>query len=978
MPIRHTHGDALPDPGDGARTAWFPERMSSIADSPPPLFQLGRFRVDLRERVMLLDGEPLNIGSRAFAILEILIAANGGLVTKNALLEHAWPDTIAEENNLQVQLSRLRRALGEDRACIVTEPGRGYRLLASRANGRSGEAHALDALDAIAPLPASRLPLPADVIGRDCAIAQVLAALIRVRALTLTGAGGIGKTTLSMAVAQRFEREQRGRAVAIELAAMTSAAEITRAVATQLPSDVTPSRPCLLVLDNAEHMIAAVAKIVDRLLDDHPALHVLVTSREALNIGRETLFAVDPLDVPARDADENDIRRQSAVQLFLKRVEAMGGALHGERAEIGLIGEICRRLDGLPLAIELAAARVPTFGVDGVHRGLADQLTLLSHGFRTAMPRHKTLRATLDWSFALLDQHSRTLLRRLAPFAGHFSIESMCAVACDASLAVSAVIDGIGELVAKSLVKVSFDGPIARYRLSESTRAYALEHLHAAGEVKGVSARHASDLAGRLRDSAACANWPGFAAADDPEHMLDDTRNAVDWAFSPEGDVRTGIELSSTLVGALLARAKLDECGRRATRAANALLSLPDNAVAAADAIRIKVALATVLPNLDGPVERAADLWREALDHAARSSDDGLRAQAFWGVWNASLAAGKVSDARHYAAQFGQFAVQNNCRWQRIFAMMLAANAAHCAGDHRSARTTLGEVVSHFQAYPEDAAAIRRFAAEPLAVCYAGLARIRWIEGDVDEAARLAAGSLDLVPAETMEPWFTHVLGLVAAPLALISGDCERARHYLSIMQSQTTLHRLTIWREFGECLAAILVIRDGDLATGLARLEPSLDALLARGFRRLTSPLIVECAQALIRVGRIVEARERLLEAQAFCENNGSFYFMPEILRGLGLSAHAESRLSGADSAQEAQALAQAKAFYASAIALARSQGARMWELRTTLDLLRLPLGVEEFTQARNALDALANRFDARCAVPEVREMFSVLAVHG
>ncbi|WP_321877223.1 ATP-binding protein [Paraburkholderia bannensis] len=948
--------------------------MSSIAASPPSLFQLGRFRVDLRERVLVLNGKPLNIGSRAFAILEILIAADGGLVTKNALLERAWPGTIVEENNLQVQLSRLRRALGEDRDCIVTEPGRGYRLLQSKASPCLAEVRAANN-DARPSTPASRLPHLADVIGRDRAIASALDALIRAHALTLTGAGGIGKTTLSMALAQRFEQVQCGRAMVIELAAMTSAAEVTRAIDAQLSSEVVSSQPCLLVLDNAEHMIAAVAKIVDRLLDDHPALHVLVTSREALNIGRETLFPVDPLDVPAREADEQAVRRQSAVQLFLKRVEAMGGALHGDPAEIGLIGEICRRLDGLPLAIELAAARVPTFGVDGVHRGLADQLTLLSRGFRTAMPRHKTLRATLDWSFALLDERSRTLLRRLALFAGHFSIESMCAVACDAGLAVSAVIDGIGELVAKSLVKVSFDGPIARYRLSESTRAYALEHLHAAGEVKDVSARHASDLAGRLRDNATGANWPGVTADDDPEHLLDDTRNAVDWAFSPEGDLRTGIELSSTLVGALLARAKLDECGRQASRAAEALESLPAGAVAPAHAMRIKVALATVLPNLDGPVERAADLWREALDHALRSRDDKLRAQAFWGLWNASLAAGKVSDARHCAAQFGQFAVQNDCRWQRIFAMMLAANAAHCAGDHRSARTTLGEVVRHFQAHPDDAAAIRRFAAEPLAVCYAGLARIRWIEGDVDEAARLAACSLDLVPAATMEPWFTHVLGLVAAPLALISGDRERARHYLSIMQSQTSLHRLTIWREFGDCLAAILVIRDGDLATGLAQLEPSLDSLLARGFRRLTSPLIVECAQALIRVGRIVEASERLLEAQVFCENNGSLYFMPEILRGQGLCAHALARLSSADSAHNTQMLAQAKACYASAIALAKSQGARMWELRTTLDLLRLPLSADEAWQARNALRELANQFDARCAVPEVREMFSQLA---
>jgi predicted ATPase/DNA-binding winged helix-turn-helix (wHTH) protein len=951
--------------------------MSSLSGPASTAVQLGHCHVDLRERVLLQNGERVQIGTRAFAILEALIEADGGLVTKNELLERAWPGAIAEENNLQVQLSRLRRALGDDRSCIVTESGRGYRLLPSRAPERPQNEATQDprseANRPYSPPPiAARLPNLPQPIGRDHVIATVLDALACSRALTLTGTGGIGKTTLSMAVAQRFEHERNARVMVIELAAMTTADEVTRAVHTQLRNDVASGS--LLLLDNAEHMIATVAEIVDRILDAHPTLRVLVTSREALNIGRELRIPVAPLDVPEREADEQSIRGQSAVQLFLKRVEANGGPVLGDPAEIRLIGEICRRLDGLPLAIELAAARVPTFGVEGVHRGLSDQLSLLSRGFRTAMRRHKTLRATLDWSFALLDARSRTLLRRLALFSSHFSIESMCAVACDTTLPVSAVVDGIAELAAKSLVKVLFDGPIARYRLSESTRAYAHEHLVAAGEVKDVSARHARDLAARFRDSGTSASWSGFADEDDPEQMLDDTRNAVDWAFSPEGDARTGVELSSTLVSALLARAKLDECGRRAEQASQALQSLPEHSIAPGDAIRIKIALAAVLPNLDGPVERSGALWREVHDHAVQTLDDTLRARTFWGLWNAMLSSGRVSDALSYAEKFKQFAIHNNCRWQRVFAKTLAATAAHCAGDHHDAAATLEEVVQHVQDYPDDAEAIRRFAVEPLAVCYAGLARIRWLEGDVDEAARLAACSLDLIPAGTMEPWFTHVLGVVAAPLALISGDRERARHYLSIMQSQTTLHRLTIWREFGQCLAAILAIHDGNVATGLASLEHSLDSLLARGFRRLTSPLIVECAQALISVGRIAEARDRLLDAQEFCERNGSFYFMPEILRGLGLSAHAKAQFLNDAPIQRTQALTHAKALFTKAIAMSETQGARMWTLRATLDLLRLPLSNEEANKARTILLALAKRFDVRNAVPEVREMFSVL----
>ncbi|WP_343666048.1 ATP-binding protein [Paraburkholderia tropica] len=958
--------------------------MPSLSEPPSAVFQLGHARVDLRERVLLRNGEPVQVGARAYAILEALIEADGGLVTKHELLARAWPGVVVEENNLQVQLSKLRRALGDDRACIVTESGRGYRLLAARANERTrseianGPRNVPGNGDHPTP-PAARLPNLPPPIGRDHAISSVLGALTCGRALTLIGSGGIGKTTLSMAVAQRFEAERGGHVMVIELAAMATADEVARAVKARLSahgaSGTSGNSGSLLLLDNAEHMIAAVADIVHRVLDDYPALRVLVTSREALAIDRETLMPVEPLAVPEREADEQTVRRQAAVQLFMKRVEATGRPVHGDPEEIGLIGEICRRLDGLPLAIELAAARVPTLGVEGVHRGLADQLTLLSRGFRTAMPRHRTLRATLDWSFALLDSRSRTLLRRLALFTRRFSIESLCAVACDATLPVSTVIDGIGELLAKSLVKVSFDGPIAHYRLSESTRAYALEHLLSAGEVKEVSARHARDLAARFRNQEAAGSGPALATGEHPEDMLDDTRNAVDWAFSPDGDVRTGVELSSTLVSALLARAKLDECGRRAALALQARQALPEPAMPPAAAIRLKIALAAVLPNLEGPVERACELWREVHEHALRIEDDGLRARSYWGLWNAMLSSGKVSDARRYAEQFEQFARQKHCRWQHIFATTLAATAAHCAGDHHGAAATLEAVVQHVQAYPNDAAEIRQFAVDPLAVCYAGLARIRWLEGDVGEAARLASRSLDLIPAETMEPWFTHVLGVVAAPLALISGDRERARHYLSIMRSQTTLHRLTIWHEFGECLAAILLIHDGDVVRGLSRLERTLDSLLARGFRRLTSPLIVECAQALISVGRTSDALDRLQDAQAFCEINGSFYFMPEILRGRGLCAHAMSRTLDTDRPYDAHALTRAKACFTKAIAMAQSQGARMWELRATLDLIKLPLGDEEANKARNALSALANRFDACSAVPEVREMFALLA---
>ncbi|MBN3729031.1 ATP-binding protein, partial [Burkholderia sp. Ac-20379] len=715
-------------------------------------------------------------------------------------------------------------------------------------------------------------------VGRAQAAAAVRAALERGRVLTLTGAGGIGKTTLSVAVAHQIETETPGSVRLIELASMQSAEEIDQALAGALGADA--GTPDLLLLDNAEHLVIEVARAVDKLLAAMPPLRILVTSREPLRIGAEAVLPVEPLDVPGPDAGEADILAQSAVQLFMTRVQALRGSPCAPD-ELRAIGEICRRLDGIPLAIELAAARVVTFGVDGVLARLSDRLALLSSGFRTALPRHQTLRAAFDWSFALLDDESRMLFRRLAPFGGAFSLEAMCAVACDAALTVRAVIDGIGELAAKSLVSVEFDGPVARYRLSESTRAYAREQLDAGGEAQDVATRHARYVASRLR---------GDGDGPDGEAELADARGAADWAFSPDGDALIGVELSATLVKTLLESGQIEEGGRRADQALTALAALPPGAASAGDAVRLKLALAAALPNLTGPIPRAEALWFEVLAHAERTGDDDLLARAFWGLWNVMLSAGKVHEALHYSKRFERFGLETNCGWRHALATLLTGVAEHCRGDHTPARDKLEQGLRHLESHPDDALAIRRFAVDPRAIAYSGLARIHWLQGQTDEAASLASQALNLVPAETMEPWFTHVLGVVAVPLALISGDWARARHYLSIMQSQTTLHRLTIWQEFGDCLACILAIRDGRLGEALPALERALDSLTVRGFRRLTTPLIVECALALVAAGRVDDAFARLIDAQQSCEKNGALYFMPELLRALGVVAQVQA----------------------------------------------------------------------------------------
>jgi predicted ATPase/DNA-binding winged helix-turn-helix (wHTH) protein len=469
------------------------------------MIKFGHIEIDISGRVVRKRNEVLHVGSRAFDILALLACVDGRLVTKKELMNAVWPDTVVEENNIQVHLSALRKAFGEDRDCLVTVPGRGYRLMQRPAAAMPSESAAPGR--ALYTLP----PFPTGLIGRDAAIAQVCAALDSTPVLTLTGAGGIGKTTLSIAVAHRIAEAHPEPVCFVDLAALTGRQAILASIAQSCHlsfdgdfpfidtiATMLADNPCTLVLDNAEHAITHVAGIVEALTVGNPRLRVLVTSREPLCIARERTIRVEPLDVPARHATQQQVLAQSAVLLFLVRLQALLGKTCFDKRETLMAGEICRRLDGIPLAIELAAARVVSFGIGGVYRRLDDRMSFLTGGYRTASPRHKTLRATFDWSFALLDPGAQVLFRRLALFGGVFTLKAMCAVACDSGLTIGTAIDGISELVAKSMVNVSVDGPVATYKLNESTRAYALEQLQAENETQEIASRIARYFASRF------------------------------------------------------------------------------------------------------------------------------------------------------------------------------------------------------------------------------------------------------------------------------------------------------------------------------------------------------------------------------------------------------------------------------------------------------------------------------------------------
>jgi predicted ATPase/DNA-binding winged helix-turn-helix (wHTH) protein len=555
--------------------------------------KFGRFQVLPHRREVLSDGVPVALGSRAFDVLMVLIEAGGELVTKEELLNRVWPGRVVEEHSLQFHISTLRKVLGKDRSFIKTISGRGYRFVADIA-ASAGEQEAFSGRDAELPplLPdaesLTNLPAPtSELIGREVELFEASTLLTAHRLVTLVGAGGIGKTRLGLDVARRLRPDFADGVWVAELGPLSDPDLVPLTVATALGLEIaggapTPERvasalgakPLLLVLDNCEHVIDAAASMAEAVLRADPAAHVMATSREPLRAVDECIYRVPPLAVPAEGTEDIDFQRYGAVQLFVARVRATEPHFAPAQPIAPAIAAICRRLDGIALAIELAAARAAALGVEVVATHLDDRFRLLTGGHRTAHLRHQTLRATLDWSYELLSEAERVVLRHLSIFAGSFTLEAAAAIAASAELAALDVINAVANLVAKSLVVANVGDTVVRYRLLETTRAYGLEKLTEGSELENIARRHAEhcrDLLERAETELETKSRDEWLAAYHP--WIDNIRAALDWGFSPGGDASIGVAVTAAAVPLWIHLSLLKECRGRVERALASLMS---------------------------------------------------------------------------------------------------------------------------------------------------------------------------------------------------------------------------------------------------------------------------------------------------------------------------------------------------------------------------------------------------------------------
>ena len=528
--------------------------------------RFGRFEISPSQRSLWVDGVPAMLGSRAFDLLLSLYERRDRVVPKHDLIELVWPGLVVEENNLQVQISTLRKLLGPQ--AIATIPGRGYQFTAALDDAAAasekpstldlptaalasvaGNAHAAPKAPPPTTAPPSNLPESLSTLyGRDEDVAALVALIKTHLLVTVVGAGGIGKTRLAQAAAHRLRDAWTDGAWLVELAPCSDPelvpSFIAQALSVKLAGAKTAQeeivaalRPqrLLLVLDNCEHLLGSCAVLATAVLAQAPGVTLLATSQEPLHLADEQQFRLQPLAVPAGAAEAN-AREAGAVALFAARAHSADPRFELNAKNIAAVIEICRRLDGIALAIELAAARVPLLGVDGVRTRLDDRFHVLTAGARVALRRHQTLRATVEWSHSLLIADEQAVLRRLGVFVGGFGLSSAQYVATDERIDEWAALDHLGALVDKSLV-VAETSTEPRYRLLETTRAFALEKLHEHGETAGTLRRHAEAIRAVFERSMD-EIWIVPSQVHLPRYQpeLDNLRAALDWAAAnPDG-----------------------------------------------------------------------------------------------------------------------------------------------------------------------------------------------------------------------------------------------------------------------------------------------------------------------------------------------------------------------------------------------------------------------------------------------------------
>jgi predicted ATPase/DNA-binding winged helix-turn-helix (wHTH) protein len=925
------------------------------------VYELGEWEVDFARRELRARGVSVPIGGRAFEIVEVLVQSAGDLVTKNELSARVWPGAIVEDNTLQFHISAIRKALGSDRGILKTVSGRGYRMLGAWTS-RQEDTSSVDSID-LEPMRSPAEPfqtnLPAaasELVGRTDAVRHLRALLSAYRVVTLTGAGGIGKTRLALEVARGLFPNFQGDVRLVELASLSDPSLAPTAVAGGLGlklggDDIAAesvaraigAQRLLVVLDNCEHLIDAAAKLTETIVRMCPRTTILATSREILKVEGEYVYRVHPLDVPPQHEEPGNIPGHSAVQLFIATTKALHSDFSPDAENLPAIAAICRRLDGIPLAIDLAAARVAALGLQQVAAGLDNRLGMLTGGRRTALPRHQTLRATLDWSYQLLPEPERLVMRRLAVFAGDFTAAAVSSVAAGGEIAASETVCSLANLVTKSLVSVEVGSVIAHHRLHETTRVYALEKLAESGEFDQVARRHADYYRGlfeRAETELETLTAPAWLAR--YGHEIGQVRAALDWAFSLTGATEIGVALTVTAVPLWVLLSLMEECRGRVERA----LSGPVESRDARRNMQLYAALGSAVYLTKGSCPETLAAWTIALEIAESLDDADYRLRALWALFSEWFTSGHYLTALEVAERFCSYAAKTTDPADAAIGDRLVGVALGALGDQEGARRHIERMLSRYVARRSH---IIRFQYDQRLLARAYHSRILWLQGFADQAMRSV--ERNVVDPRASDHPVSLVVALLqsACPVALLVGDLTLAERYVKTLMDLSARHALELWNVAGRCFAGVLLIKRGNTGAGLELLRTAFSRVPQNALSLLYTPFLAEIADALGRDGKATEGLLAIDEALARSERTEERWCVAELLRIKGELTLLEGASQAAMAAEE---------HFLQSLDWARRQGALSWQLRTSTSLARLQQDQGRIAEARSLLQSVYDRF--------------------
>jgi predicted ATPase/DNA-binding winged helix-turn-helix (wHTH) protein len=928
-------------------------------------FRFGPFELNVAERSLRKANQVVPLGGRAYDILIALLENPGEVVAKSELIAKAWPDMTVEEGSLRVHLSALRKALADGQfgnKYIASVQGQGYsfiapitRLPAVRDGGKASSG--------LSNLP----PAPGRMVGRNNVVLEIQCLLqTKQRLITIQGAGGIGKTTVALSAGHGTLADFSGAAFFVDISTVNDKEHLIGAIASAVgldPQLVDPKeallnfmhpRRVLIILDSCEHLIEKTAETADYILQNTTDIYILATSREALHVPGERVLRLCPLDCPPQrpGLTASEVLAYPAARLFVEHVSVRGGDFSLSDDEAPMVAEICRKVDGIALAIELAAGRAAIFGVRDTVARLGSHLDVLKFGRRTATPRHQTLKAMLDWSHDHLSEVERVVLRRVAIFIGHFTLEAAHAVADGGGIDRSEIEGAVQNLVNKSLILVSPSYRGRLYRLLDTTRSYALEKLAASGEHHSMATRHASHLSrlpenhrGNLFDPE-----PRRSLADAMQDYLVDIRAALEWSFGPDGNDSAAIRMAAAASRLFLAKSLFVECRGWMERAIDRIAADSDPR----DQMEIHASLALSLMFTAGNSERVRDAFNAALTFAERREDAYQQLRLLSGL---SMYLHRTIDATGslvVAQRAESVAKKTGNPEDAALADSMLGAAYYMLADHVRAP-------KHLERALHRSSASRRFNATQYlfdlrTTSLFNLTRSHWFAGNLDRAASYAERTIE--EAERSDHPIAVCRALILTmPLYFWIDDLGQVERSLSELDLAAEKYSLEPFRAVAVGLRGRHLIRVGQTMDGMRHLQDSLKKLRVLRYEMLVTDFVSELAVSLAKQNDRAEALALIDASIATQLGSKRPLHLPALFWAKGL-AFVRGGSQQIDLALEC---------FEEAMTLAGQQSALSFELRAALELAQLWIDRSQIRRAHDLIEPIYGRFTEGLATPDL-----------